>query len=479
MKLIPSRGVVSLIFAFSLFGGVALLLHPQTQSASLTSASITLSNSRLSFKARLASGNTTGSSIVTIKTTGDSTYTSESTNQIRVGDAVTVGANAYTVDDTTPDSVFRTTTALASGDADEDDAAYTAQSTNLSVRFITTTALLDGSFRVLVPAAATGDADGIPDAGFFDFTAGTPTVTCPTDGGGYTFGTATAVASAVTINSQDYHAFTCPYTGAGGVGTNYTSNPMVITGIINPAPATAAHTAGVANSHLLLIQHRDTTGTVQDSTSVAVGVIEAVKVTATVDPTISFSITGVAAAQTRCGVTTDVTTTALAVPFGVLDLGGFVDAAQTLTVSTNAIGGYAVTARENDQLGVDGDACTGDDIANIDCIRDSRGDAGTMSDTTHFEWNTTAAKGFGYSLQAGTGASTPFQYNTSNTDCTGTFCARQFADAEGSQSPVSVMTHTTVADSHTAHVCYRIIPAVTNAAGNYQNSITYTATATF
>jgi len=41
------------------------------------------------------------------------------------------------------------------------------------------------------------------------------------------------------------------------------------------------------------------------------------------------------------------------------------------------------------------------------------------------------------------------------------------------------MTHTTVADAHTTHVCYRIIPAVTNASGNYQNSITYTATATF
>lgn len=479
MKYKYSRGVTSLLFAVSLFAGSAVLLHPQTQSASLTSASITLSNSRLSFKARLASGNTTGSSIVTIKTTGDSTYTSESTNQIRVGDAVTIGTGSYTVDDTTPDSVFRTTAALAAGDADEDDPAYTPQSTNLTVRFITSTALLDGSFRVLVPAAAANAADGIPDAGYFDFTAGTPTVTCPTDGGGYTFGTATAVASSVTVNSQLYHAFTCPYTGAGGVGSNFTSNPMVITGVINPAPATAAHTAGVANSHMLLIQHRDSGGTAQDSTSVAVGVIEAVKVTATVDPTISFSITGVAAAQTRCGVTTDVTTTALAVPFGVLDLANFVDAAQTLTVSTNAIGGYAVTARENDQLGLDGDTCTGDDTANIDCIRDSQGDSGSMTHTTHFEWNTTAAKGFGYSLEAGTGATTPFEYDTSNTDCTGTFCARQFADAEGSQSPVSVMTHTTVADAHTTHVCYRIIPAVTNAAGNYQNSITYTATATF
>jgi len=479
MKLFTSRGISILFFTVGIFGSFALFLHPQTQSASLTSASITLSNSRLSFKARLAAGNTTGSSIITIKTVGDATYTSESTNQIRVGDAVTVGANAYTVDDTAPDPVFRTTTVLASGDADVDDPAYTRQVTNLTVRFITATALLNGSFRILVPATATNDADGIPDAGYFDFSTGTPVVTCPTNGGGYTFGTGTAVASAVTINTQDYHAFTCPYTGAGGVGTDFTANPMVITGLINPAPATAAHTAGVANSHTLLIQHRDTGGTVQDSTSIAVGVIEAVKVTATIDPTISFSITGVAAAQTRCGVTTDVTTTALAVPFGVLDLASFVDAAQTLTVSTNAIGGYAVTARENDQLGVDGDVCTGDDILDIECIRDSRGNAGTMSHTTHFEWNTTAAKGFGYSLQVGTGATTPFQYNTSNTDCTGTFCARQFADAEGSQSPVNVMTHTTVADAHTAHVCYRIIPAVTNAAGNYQNSITYTATATF
>lgn len=484
---IPYKGMATLFGAVAIFAASTFVLHPQGQSANLTSASITLSNSRLSFLARLAAGNTTGSSIITIKTTGTSTYTSESTAQIRADDTVVVGANSYTVADTEPDAVFRTTAGLTAGDADENDVAYSAQSTNLSVRFETATAIANGSFRVLVPAAATGDTDGIPDPGFFDYSAGIPTVTCPTDGGGYTFAAGSAqnsTSAAISINGVDYHAFTCSYTGTGGVASDFTANPMVISGLINPAPSAAGRTNGVADSHTLIIQHLDSGSTVQDTTSVAVGVIEAVKITATVDPTINFTIAGVAASTSKCGATTDVTTTAVEVPFGVLDLANFVDAAQTLTVSTNASNGYAVTAIANDQLGLNGQTCTADDIGNVNCIQDARGDTPSMSHTSEDEWNTPASsKGFGYSLNVIGGTygtpTTPFAYNSVSGGCSGTFCARHFADAENSQSAVNIMTDTTVADSHQIDVCYRIIPAVTNAAGDYQNSVTYTATATF
>ena len=484
---LPIKGIITLLGAATLFATSTFLLHPQSQSANLTQASITLSNSRLSFLARLASGNTTGSSIISIKTTGTATYTSESTAQVRAGDSVTIGANGYTVADTNPAAVFRTTAGLTAGDADEDDVAYSAQSTDLTVRFETATAIAGGSFRVLVPAAATNDADGIPDAGFFDFTTGTPTVTCPSDGGGYTFGAGTAedsTTAAITIDGIDYHAFTCGYTGAGGVASDFTANPITISGLINPAPSEAGRTDGVADSHTLIIQHLDSGDVVQDSTAVAVGVIEAVKITATVDPTINFSISGVAASTSKCGVSTDVTTTALEVPFGVLDLADFVNAAQVLSVSTNASNGYAVTAIANDQLGLNAQECTGDDTGNVNCIRDAAGDTSTMTHTVEDEWVTAASvKGFGYSLGGATGTfGTPtaaFEYDDVTGGCSGTFCARQFADGEDGESPVNIMTDTTVADTHQLDVCYRIIPAVTNAAGDYQNSVTYTATATF
>jgi hypothetical protein len=107
-----------------------------------------------------------------------------------------------------------------------------------------------------------------------------------------------------------------------------------------------------------------------------------------------------------------------------------------------------------------------------------------MSHTAIDKWDNTSTKGFGYSLAVigggfGTPA-TPFQYNTTSGSCSGgTFCAKHFADPEDSQTPQQIMSHTSVADAHEIDVCYRIIPAVTNAAGQYQNSVTYTATATF
>lgn len=483
IQLFPGKGLVSVLTAAALFTGATLFLHPQGQSASLTSASVTLSNSRLSFKARLAAGNTVGSSIVTIETTGNATHTSESTAQIRVDDSLTIGTGSATVLDTNPPSSFRITTPLLSGDNTAGTTAYSAQVTNLAIRFETATAIANGYFRILVPAAAADANDGVPDPGFFDYSTGTPTVQCPGDTTGYTFGTGTAAASNITIDSQDYHVFTCPYTGVGGVGTDFTTGTLfTVSGLINPAPR-ETHTLGEANSHTLLIQHLDSGPVVQDSTAVAVGVIEAVKVTATVDPTIEFSIGGVAASTSKCGVNTSVTTTALAVPFGTLSLSNFVNAAQELTVSTNGIDGYVVTAAANDQLGLNGGACTGDDVTDIGCIRDSRGNNTTMSHTTIDEWSNTNFKGFGYSLAVGGGApgnpTTPFTYATATGTCTGTFCAKQFADSENTQDAQSIMTHTTVADGHQIDVCYRIIPAVTNASGEYQNSVTYTATATF
>lgn len=482
IHLFSTRGLASVLTAVTLFAGATFFLHPQSQSASLTSASVTLSNSRLSFKARLAAGNTAGSSIITIETTGNATHTSASTAQIRIDDAVTIGSNGYTVLDTNPAGTFRTTAALQAGDETAGNTAYTAQETDLVVRFETATAIADGSFRLLVPAASADANDGIPDPGFFDYNTA-PTVQCPGNTTGYTFGSPTAAASDETINGQDYHVFTCPYTGAGGVGTDFTSGTLfTVSDLVNPAPR-VGHNDGEANSHTLLIQHLDTSDNVQDSTAVAVGVIEAVKITATVDPTIAFSIDGVAASTSKCGVNTDVETSALEVPFGTLDLSNFVNAAQELTVSTNGIDGYVVTAIASDQLGLDGQSCLGDNIADIECIRDSRGDNTAMTHTTVDEWNTTAVKGFGYSLAIGGGAfgtpATPFEYDSTTGACTGTFCARQFADAENAQDPQQVMSHTSVADAHQVDVCYRIIPAVTNAAGEYQNSVTYTATATF
>lgn len=475
--------VLTTVFVAVLVAGV----YQKSQSASLTNVSVTLSNSRLSFRGALTTGNTTGSSSVIIETTtGD--YPSTTSAQLVSGDVVSIGnGNSladYTVTSVISASTFNVTPVLAAGDSDDDDVVISTQSATQTVRFTTANAIANGRFRILIPSDANdADAsDGIPDRGNFDFGNSAPTVTCPSNADAvYDFVTGTATASAITIGSQEYHSYECAYSGTGAIGTAFNgSNGIVITDIINPAPKTA-HSTGLADTHRIIIQHINSGFTVSDTTTVSVGVIEAVRITASVAPQITFQISGIASGVTACGVSTDVSTTAAAVPLGELSISAFTDAAQSLSVSTNATNGYAVTAVANDQLGRDAGTCAGDPTTNADCIQDSRGDTATMSHTTPDEWAVAANKGFAFSLDNanGTGLTAAFEYGTVSGGCTGGYCARQFADAEGSQAPQTIFSATDVADEHNLYVCYRAIVPSTQAAGDYENHVTYTATATF
>ncbi len=474
--------VLILPFLMALFFGAASI-NETLHSSSLTTVSVVSSNPRPSFRGALTSANSVGSTQVVINTTANA-YPSTSSAQLVEGDTTRIGEAGslalYTVASTSSLSTFSITSGLAAGDADSGDDVISSQSAALSAKFTTTSAIANGRFRVLVPAlTADGpSADGIPDGGQFDFGTSAPTVTCPTDvGATFDFVTGVATASTITINNQDYHSFECAYSGAGGAAQSFQSTPIVITSLINPAPKTS-HTTGTADTYNVVIQHLDSSLAIQDSTTVAIGVIEAVKITASVPPQITFQIQGLAAGFTACGVTTGVTTTPAAVPFGEISISSFSNAAQAMNVSTNAVGGFAVTALENDQLGRNGAACTGDPTitSNTSCIADSRGDAGTMSDTLSNEWVTASNKGFAYSLQdPNTTTTEAFAYNESAR----TFSARQFADVENSGTAQTIFSSTTPADNQNIYVCYRIIAGATTAAGNYENYVTYNATATF
>lgn len=487
----PHQGLISFIVIFCLFFLSNLLTNQIGYSANLPNASITLSNPRPSFRAALTATNTSGSSLVSIKTSG-SPQPSLSTSQVRHGDTVLIGSGAnqvsYTAESTNPPGQFSIDGTLTANNSAEDTIAIARQQTRLTVAFQTANAIANGRFQVLVPAHNTPAQanDGIPDSGFFDFGTSAPSVTCPNDITGYDFVGGTAHPSHIQLDGQNYHAFICEYSGTGAVGTMFDGqggnpNPILIEGLINPAPRTG-YTAGQAEPYQLHIRHLDSGLNVQDSVTVSVGTIEAIKVTATITPIINFSVSGVAAASNKCGVQTTVTTTPTEVPFGVLDFLNFFNAAHTLSVSTNAANGYAVTTRYNDQLGLNGQACPGAATANTNCIAGPPGDTSVMTHTNTDSWTQTATKGFAYSLGNISASETAFTYSGSSGGCIGgggEFCARQFADAEQGQSPVWIMRGTTIADNEQTDVCYRIIPRVQTAAGTYENTVTYTATATF
>lgn len=457
-------------------------------SGEFTNASATLSNARLSFKSALEGAQIVGSSLVTIDT---SNYPSTSVLQLQNGDTVLIHDTEYevatTIDDGS-DNKFNLTSALQAGDDDDDLGVYATQSSTLTVRLTTISALSGGSFRILVPAVADDgtDNDGYPDEGGFDFGKAGDTqasITCPS--GPVAYGTFTdtsteAESSTISIDGVPHHMFECAYSGGGAIGTAFdgsSEDAFVISDLINPAPKVggSAHVLGQADTYAVIIQHLDSSDTVIDQTVTKVGVVDAVRVSATIAPQITFTVAGVNASTSVCGITTDVTTTALTVPFGELIVGSFIEAAQRLSVVTNAVGGYAVTAIQNDQLGRNGNTCTGDGSSSNTCIVDVS--AAGASHTTSADWtNASSEPGFGYSLVSVSGSPTlAFTYNESAR----TFSAKQFADMEDGQAVQTVFSRNTVTSSDVVDVCYRIAPDATNVAGAYENYLVYTASATF
>ena len=483
--------VVAIVFASSRFGKV--------RSLGLTSPSALLDNSRLSFIAALEGAQTAGSSLITLDVTN---YTSESVLQLQNGDAISIGSTEYSVNttiDDASDNKLSLSAGLDSGDVADDTPVIGTQSAGLTVSFTTVSALANGDFRILVPAvgATAPSHDGRPDIAGFDFGASggtTASVTCPSPSiAGYASWDAAvntaAETAGVTIDGVAYHSFVCGYTGTGegesGSGDTTTaftgSDAFVLSDLINPAPKTGAdnHTLGQADTYSVIIQHRSSAGTVIDQSEVKIGVIDAVRVTATVDPQLTFTITGISSGATKCGVTGDVTTTALTVPFGDLTIGYYTDAAQLLTVTTNAANGYSVTAAENDQLGKDGGACSGDGSGSTSCIVDAN--VTSMTHTTSQTWDSDSdgevdgsTYGFGYSLEEVSGGSTPAFTTTG-----ATFVAKHFADLAASEAVQTIFSNTTSTNSDQVNVCYRVAPSALNVAGDYENYVVYTASASF
>lgn len=456
-------------------------LAQQGRAGNLGDVTVTLSNSRPSFSGEVGSGNNVGSTVLTIDNSGPP---SANTNQLVIGDILyfsTVSGNDYSVVEILDSETVRLDDPLQSGDQTAAVPIYDPQVTTISVAFTTVTAILDGSFEILIPIAAANNNDGAPDQGGFDignFVAGD--VTCPGNAGNHAFGS--AAVTTTTLGGNDYVQVTCPYTGAGSIGEDFT---IAMDDLVNPAPQ-PLHASGTADPYTITIRHLDTNDNVIDSTGASVGIIEAVRVTATVEPQLNFDIIGINDSTSVCGVSTDVTTTPYAVPFGDLSLSAFADAAQTLQVSTNGSGGYVVTAIANDQLSKNGQGCTNTDpVTNTDtdCIQDARGDTSTMTHAVVDEFSNVASKGFAYSLvqNSVTGNTTvDFQYNNSTGGCTGAgWCGKQFADLQGQESPQSLFYSTTVSDNESVDVCYRVIPDTSTEAGDYSNFIIYTATATF
>ena len=326
---------------------------PKVYAASLIQASDTITTSRPSAAAPLEADQAAGAGQTTIIDNGsffiasDSATlwndTGETTNTVNI--AAMSAAN-------TPSAgqriVYFTNTAANTHHAG--DAITTAITAKHTIVFTTATTIpVNGTIVITFPGGGNNSAS--PSASTFAFNnLQTSNVSV-----GFSSGTSTCsfAVSAPTI--------TCTVaTAQVNGGTTVTITIGATTpALINPTKTAAA---GTADLWKLSIQSQDTPANgsgILDNTKVTIGTIESVQVSATVDPTLTFTIAAVSGAintgnTTGCtnteAVNSVIASTATTVNLGTLNTANINISAQLLTISTNARNGYALTATSSGHL---------------------------------------------------------------------------------------------------------------------------------
>lgn len=490
MKFVNKKLIVLLLLVVAV--SIWTLFVPKSiRSAALTSASVTLSNSRLSYFAKTTGSHATGASSINIATSANSDI---NTNHLFPNDGVSVGVNgARTVARIVDSDTFVLNTPLTVSVATGGN-VYATQSGAVTIAFTLASQIpTNGYIRITIPDPASGGNDGAPDTGAsiavsgWDLNGIAAADITVSGGTGCTWN-ATEVITAGSGSSHFIDATTTTTCTGGTVTVAIDSSP----GLVNPAAISSGHTAGTADVYQWTIGTYDGdpagAGILLDTVDVTVAPIEGVLVSATIDETLSFSVAGVTAdsgTTGTCGITRTASSpdsTAYSVPWGTISptyLAATHNTSQLLTVSTNADNGYAVTIVENDQMGKDGITCTGATAGeSASCIQDTTCAASPCnSQSTFVDWTAVPGSypGLGYSLEEVTAAEAPFEWD----DSAAAFNAKQIPDTEAAEAATTIMSNAGPVDTSQVYICYRIDVTATQPAGYYFNKVRYTATAVF
>lgn len=357
----------------------------KANAATLINAKNTLSTSRPSAASPLNAALGATDTQATIYDNGSFYLASDSAKVIRTSTAASIdAATVVSSQSAALTTVFFGEQAGAAAQAGT-DVLYVPITSFHTIRFTTVTAIPDeGDLEIYFPVLTSGDADNdaSPSATTFQFNNLVPggSETDPTNI--VVYDDSSDISAAVTVTETE------PSSGAAGRLTiEFDSGPVaagsVITimlgcsaasdedtcttqvpRIINPTKSANAGTADIWKVTLLT---EDASDIGLDNVTVSIGTIESVTVRATVDPTLTFTIAGVANGVdvstgngTGCAQDEDtnagIASTATEVNLGLLASSPAADAkvgniaAQLLTVSTNAPGGYVITATSSGQL---------------------------------------------------------------------------------------------------------------------------------
>jgi len=318
--------------------------------------------------------------------------------------------------------------------------------------------------------------DGMPDQDGFDIGGSTPSCTttgcylrpsdikCPYTGGTASVGT-TVVITADIGNSNaagSYNVINCSYSAATskiGVGGSFVVGTANGPQLINPS-SSATRAFGVSDIYNYAIRQLDAGGSQVDIAFGKIAVDDSVRITATVDPTLTFIIS--ANGTIKCGAPVAVSpafATPNALSFGPLLIESTANnLSQLLSVVTNSLGGYVLQAFENNVLTMVGGSTT---LPNIAAASNGAGAV----------WpSVSASSGFGYSMQVGT---------TRAGAVLGIGATANYRSFGIGYANAATIMNNPNPSADSANVCYRISATLYQPAGEYENSVSYIATATF
>lgn len=317
-------------------------------------------------------------------------------------------------------------------------------SSNHTIRFTTPNGLV-ASQTIVITFPTSPDNFVLPnglDFNDFDITDDGVEQTLGATNGAGQWGVATT-STTITLTSPNDSSVSSSSVIVIEIGTNATSGSTGNTQIANP---------DTSGSYEIEIG-----GSMQDTGSFMVAILDNVVVSASVNTNFSFSVAGVDAGLTVNGTSTTATSTQTTIPFGTLAQNVIKTLAQDLTVTTNAAGGFAVTVYQDSNLL----SSTG---ADIDGFIDG---AYTNTPTA---WQAPSAN-------PSTGESTYGHWGLTSDD----------PDLFGSNLWVSpsttartVFSHNSVVSASTTRVGYQAqISNLQEAGDDYTTTLTYIATPTF
>ena len=225
------------------------------------------------------------------------------------------------------------------------------------------------------------------------------------------------------------------------------------------------------------ISHYDSSDILLERVTVAVAIIEDILMTAKVDSSLTFAVSGTSTAGVVGGIPCENASTATNTPFGTLEVGATSTVCQTLNVTTNADDGYTVTVEQDDEL-------TSDSLSNINSFNNSPDNTGL---TTPEAWTVPTNQldqyhTFGH-MGLHTDDSDLEDFDTGYDDFDNGETETWFAGLN-STDPMPIMHHDgpsngIAQDSGEAHLIYQVEVGSLPEAGDYENTLTYICTPTF